>query len=68
MKDVFHHSMEPKVEKDKKTVYNWVHGLPKAFMFLMIDFAIIFVQGIMLELASITYIQGWMGPQISTCF
>jgi len=32
-------------------------------MFLMIAFAIILFQGLILELTSVTYIQGWMGPR-----
>jgi len=60
---VFHHSLGTNIEKDQRTVYNWVHELQKTFMFLMIAFAIVFFQGIILELASVTYIQGWMGPR-----
>lgn len=55
---VFHHSLGANVEKDQKTVYNRVHELQKTFMFLMITFTIVFFQGPILELASVTYIQG----------
>lgn len=55
---VFHHSLG-----QEKTVDAWVEKLQKAFRFIIIAFAIILVQGIVLELSSIQYIQGWMGPR-----
>lgn len=54
---VFHDSVgDPKVK-------DWVTQLQKAFMFISIAFAILLVQGIILELAAVNYIQGWMGPR-----
>ncbi|KAJ9657145.1 hypothetical protein H2198_004503 [Neophaeococcomyces mojaviensis] len=55
---VFHHSLGT-----KGIVEHWVQMLQKAFKFLIIAFAIFLVQGIVLELSSIQYIQGWMGPR-----
>lgn len=51
---VFHRSMGP---------VDWTAKLQKAFLFLIIAFAIITAQGIFLELSAINYIQGWMGPR-----
>lgn len=59
---IFHHSFGDEVTKTSK-VSNWVATLRRAFMFLVIAFAIIFIQGILLELISIQYIGGWMGPR-----
>ena len=46
-----------------KAVDDWVATLHKAFMFLMIAFAIILVQGILLMLIKIQYIEGFIGPR-----
>ena len=59
---VFHHSVTTEA-KGVATVTNWVATLQKAFKFLIIAFAIILVQGIVLELASIQYIGVYMGPR-----
>lgn len=55
---VFHRSLG-----GEKTADIWVEKLQRAFRFLIIAFAIIVGQGIVLELSSIQYIQGWMGPR-----
>lgn len=65
---VFHHALGANIAKDTATVYNWVNELKRAFKFLMIAFAIIFGQGIVLELASVQYVQGWMGPRSQRAF
>lgn len=46
-----------------KAVDTWVYNLHRAFMFLMIAFAIILVQGILLMLIKIQYIEGFIGPR-----
>lgn len=54
---IFHNSVgDPKVK-------DWATQLQRAFMFIAIAFAILLVQGIILELAAVNYIQGWMGPR-----
>lgn len=40
-------------EKDKASIGDWNKKMQEAFMFLMIAFAIILVQGILLQLISI---------------
>lgn len=55
---VFHRSLG-----SQATAVDWTQKLQKAFLFLIIAFAIILVQGIFLELSAINYIQGWMGPR-----
>lgn len=47
---------------------NWVNQMRKAFEFISIAFAILIVQGFILELASVRYIQGWMGPRSQRAF
>lgn len=42
---------------------SWVKRLHTAFMFLIIAFAVIFVQGVLLQLISIQYIEGYIGPR-----
>lgn len=42
---------------------NWPQNMRRAFMFLIIAFAIIFVQGVLLELIKIQYIEGFIGPR-----
>ena len=42
-----------KSEKDRNDIHNWNDNMRKAFMFLMIAFAIILAQGILLQLISI---------------
>lgn len=55
---IFHHSFEK-----EPAASDWTAKLQKAFLFLIIAFAIILCQGIFLELSAINYIQGWMGPR-----
>lgn len=42
---------------------SWVKRLHTAFMFLIIAFAVIFVQGVILQLITIQYIEGYIGPR-----
>ncbi|KAK5092198.1 hypothetical protein LTR70_005853 [Exophiala xenobiotica] len=54
---------EALTEKDKTSISDWNNKMRLAFMFLMIAFAIILVQGILLQLISIQYIEGFIGPR-----
>ncbi|KAK5088543.1 hypothetical protein LTS08_001051 [Lithohypha guttulata] len=62
MPNMFNHShLNSGTVKAKAT--DWVNNLRRAFMFLIIAFAIIFVQGVLLELIKIQYIEGFIGPR-----
>lgn len=55
-----HHRHDAKIMADAQT---WIDRLQRVFMFLMIAFAIILVQGIFLMLIKIQYIEGYIGPR-----
>lgn len=59
---IFRHSAE------KGTGNDWVRQMQRAFQFISIAFAILIIQGLILELASVRYIQGWMGPRSQQAF
>lgn len=60
---VFHETTLPDEKNRKNPPKIWVDTLREAFRFLIIAFALIVVQGIILQLSSIQYIQGYMGPR-----
>lgn len=52
-----------KDEKTSKVADDWVHKLRQGFLFLIAAFAIILIQGILLQLIKIQYIEGFIGPR-----
>lgn len=62
MPAVFNHA-KLKAGTEKAVDNNWPQNMRRAFMFLIIAFAIIFLQGVLLELIKIQYIEGFIGPR-----
>ena len=60
MPSLFRHLRTP---HEHKLGSDWVLKLQRAFVFLVIAFAIIFVQGVLLQLINIQYIEGFVGPR-----